>query len=376
MKKLLTGLLTFSSIGLLMLASCKKSDKMVTDAGSTSSTLSVSTTSPVLNTAMINDTSTIIKFTFTSPKYTYKGAGQQNEIQVDAAGDNWKNPAATVLTSNSEGFTTFALAKLLIGLQLPAGKQTTVNVRVANQMSAESALYSNVITLTVTPINLASWIYIVGQFQGWSTSSADSLISASSNGIYTGVIDFPPSSPGQNGFLILPTRSFNTKYATAGGPDTATTSSTYPTQFVTGGDNNFFVKTQGGYYILTLNTNTNILTIVPADSYSLIGSATPGTAWSTDTQMKFINDGKDNWVANNIPMIVGEYKFRLDDAWNTSWGPSATAGTVVTSGAVGDGNIQLTSAGNYDFTLYEAPTTLGSTSPAPLATTTFTAVKQ
>jgi hypothetical protein len=89
--------------------------------------------------------------------------------------------------------------------------------------------------------------------------------------------------------------------------------------------------------------------------------------------MKYVNDGNGLWVANNVPMIVGEYKFRQDGQWTNSWGPTSTAGTITDSSPIGDGNIQLTTAGNYNFTFYMPATVYGTT---PAVTTTYTAVKQ
>ena len=366
MKKLLTGLLTISTIGLLMLTSCKKNDKMVTDAGSTSSKLSVSNTSPTLSTAMINDTTTIIRFNFTAPNYTYKGAGQQNEIQIDAAGDNWKNPAATVLTSYSEGFTTFAFAKLLIGLQLPAGKQTTVNVRIANQLSAESALYSNVITLTVTPINLASFIYAVGAFQGWNAGSPDSLVSATSNGIYTGIIDF---TAGNNQFLILPAKNYNNKYATTQ-TSTPTTTVTY------NAGNNLIAPTAAGDYFVTFNLNTGAITFEQVNSYSAIGSSTPplGNNYSVDNEMKYVN-GDQQWELTIAMVETGGFKIRQNDDWTWSWGTLGTPDGVTLTDASG-GNINITTVGTYKLT-FNYPVAAYSISATPVpVTATYTLVQQ
>jgi hypothetical protein len=369
MKKLLTGLLTISSVGLLMLTSCKKSDKLATDTGSTASTLTVSTTSPALSAAMINDTSTIIKFSFTSPNYTYKGAGQQNEIQVDAAGDNWKNPAETVLTSNSEGFTTFALAKLLIGLNLPAGKQTQVNVRVANKLSAESALYSNVVTLTVTPINLASWIYVPGDYEGWGNpgTKEDSLISASSNGIYTGIIDFRgyAGSTGTLQFKLVPVKgSWTVSYGDAGGGTISTS----------GG--NLSVPTAAPY-LLTVNLNTNTITMVPANYYSVIGDAALG--WSTDIPMNYINDGKGNWTLVTSLASTGAFKVRENDDWTYSWGipqaGSAGDGVANTLNDTKNNNITVPSTGNY-LVEFNEPASAQSSSFTPLVTTTYSVTAQ
>jgi len=374
MKKLLTTILALSGVALLMLSSCKKSDAPIITNGGTPGTLTASTTTPVLDRTKLSDTTYIVNFSFTAPKYNYS-AVVTNTLQIDSAGDNWVHPVSVTLGYNvlQQGYSTLNFNNLLLKI-VPAGITSKVNVRVQHALSSTVASYSNVESLTVSPFNLTSWIYVVGQFQGWNASTPDSLISTLGNGVYTGIINFVAGAPGFNQFLILPTKSFNTKYAT-NDPTTQFPSSTVAYN----APNNFNAPATAGYYIVTLNLNSNTIAFAPADYYSVIGSAALGwNATGDDSFMKYVNDGTGTWVLNNLPMTVGEYKFRLDAQWNTSWGPSATPNTVVTSGAVGDGNIQLTVAGNYNLTLVQPPTVVGATTPqpTPLATTTFTATKQ
>jgi hypothetical protein len=363
------------SLGLLILASCKKNDAVVTTNGGTPGKLSASSTNLVLDKTKVNDTSTAITFSFGAPQYGFKAA-VTSTLQIDVPSDNWKNPISATLASKvySQSYNTATFNNMLLKLNLAAGASSTVDVRVEYALSSTEISYSNVLPVTVTPFNLTSWVYVPGAYEGWSNPGPqmDSLVSVTGNGIYTGIINF---TAGNNQFLVIPVYgSWNNKWATSA-PATNPTGTSVNDPVVYNGANNFYAPVTAGYYLVTLNTVANTMSIVPADSYSLIGSAAPGTAWTTDTQMKFINDGNNTWVLNNVPMTVGEYKFRLDDAWNISWGPGATAGTAVTSGAVGDGNMQLTTAGNYNLTLVQPPTALGG-AVAPLATTTYTAVKQ
>src|SRR3546814_3971117 len=54
-----------------------------------------------------------------------------------------------------------------------------------------SAVFSNVVTVRSKPIPLTSWVYVPGGYQGWDPATADSLVSLTGNGIYTGIIAFP-----------------------------------------------------------------------------------------------------------------------------------------------------------------------------------------
>ena len=79
-------------------------------------------------------------------------------------------------------------------------------------------------------------------------------------------------------------------------------------------------------------------------NWGIIGSATP-TGWGSDTNMDYSLATK--LYSITIPMLVGEYKFRLDDAWITNYGDDANDLGLDSSGA----NIPITVAGNYRITV-------------------------
>jgi hypothetical protein len=95
---------------------------------------------------------------------------------------------------------------------------------------------------------LASYIYIVGAFQGWNAASPDSLVSATSNGVYTGTFAFP-AGPDNNQFLILPVKnSYDVKYAAANsnGPSSA---------LAIGANNNISSPAAAGTYAVRFDIN-------------------------------------------------------------------------------------------------------------------------
>jgi hypothetical protein len=371
MKKNLTKLLAVSGIGLLLLSACNKDGNLVKSNGGKAGTLTASVTTLPLDKTKLNDTSSVINFSFTKANYGYSAA-ITNTLQIDVPGDNWANPTSATLTNGvySQGFSTNTFNNLVLKLNVPAGVATPIVARIQQSISGQIApIYSNTLSLSVTAFDLTSWLYITGAFAQWENPGPleDSLVSVTGNGVYVGVINFNATGSGNNQFLVLPAKNWNNKYAT-NGSGTPSTTVTY------NGSNNFNAPTANGEYLVTVNLNSNTISIVQADYYSIIGSSTPGGNWSTDLWLKFVNDGNNNWVGT-FPMLAGEYKFRLDGQWNTSWGPGATAGSAVTSGATGDGNIQLSPAGTYTFTFNNPPTALGGL-VSPLGTTTFTAVKQ
>jgi hypothetical protein len=376
MKKNLTKLLAVGSLGLLLLPACKKSGDLVTTNGGKAGALTASATTLPLNKALVSDPTTAISFTFTKANYGYSAA-ITNTLQIDVPGDNWKNPISSTLAENvfSQGFSTGDFNNLALKLNVPAGVPTPIVARIQQSISASVApIYSNILTLTVTAFNLTSWVYVPGAYEGWSNPGAqeDSLVSLTGNGIYSGIINF---SAGNNQFLVIPVKgSWANKWATnASSSNPSGTSVTWPVTY--NGSNNYYAPVAAGYYLVTLNTVANTISIVPADYYSLIGSTTPGSAWSTDTPLKYINDGTGNWAISGVAMTVGlapnnGFKVRQDDAWASSWGTSSTAGILTdASGA----NIGIATAGNYNVTFTMPAASFGS---APATTAAYTLVQQ
>jgi hypothetical protein len=371
MKKVLTKYLALCSLALLMLPACKKNEAIVTSNGGKAGALNATTTTPVLNKSKLNDTTSVIQFNFTSPNYGYSAA-VTNTLQIDAAGDNWKNPASATLGTKvySQSYSTAVFNNLVLKLNLPAGSASQVMVRVMHTISASVApIYSNVLTLTVTPFNLTSWVYVPGAYEGWANPGPqeDSLVSITGNGIYVGIINF---TTGNNQFLITPTKGWANKYATTQSASTSGTSANYIVTY--NGSNNFYAPSAPGQYLVTLDLNANTLTIVPADFYSIIGDAAQG--WSTDVPMKYINDGNQSWVAN-LPLVsTGSFKIRQNDDWTYSWG-------VPKAGSVGDGiagalnntsnnNIPVATSGTYTVT-FGMPANVYNLSSAPSILATY-----
>ena len=136
MKKILTKFLAFSSIALLMLASCKKNDPIIKTNGGTAGTLSANSTTVTLAKSSYTDTATVVRFTFTKPAYGFSAA-VTNTLQIDSAGDNWKKPMSVTLGTNilSQGYNTADFNSLLLKLNLAAGVASQVNVRIEHSVS-------------------------------------------------------------------------------------------------------------------------------------------------------------------------------------------------------------------------------------------------
>jgi len=375
MKKVLTKVFVVSSLGLLMLASCKKNDPIATANLGKAGQLTSNTTSPDIQLSKVKDTSYIITFNFTASDYNAKIV-ESNILQIDSVGDNWKNPASYALPKGitTLGMSTATFDQLLLKAVSPGGGAKQVAVRVQHGLSGTTNVYSNVINMTVTPINLTSWIYVPGDYEGWKNDAnsanaphEDSLVSVTGNGIYTGIIDFRgyAGSSGSLQYKIVPVKgSWSVAYGDAGSGTISTS----------GG--NLTVPTAKPY-LLTVNLNNNTITAVPANWYSVIGDAALG--WGTDSEMKYLNDGSGTWVNTLALVSTGSFKFRENDDWTYSWG-------IPKPGEAGDGipntlndtknnNISVATSGNYKVIL-NYPATAASGSFVPATTVTYSATQQ
>ena len=75
-------------------------------------------------------------------------------------------------------------------------------------------------------------------------------------------------------------------------------------------------------------------------NWGIIGSATP-TGWDSDTNLDY--DLTTKKYSTTMNMVVGEFKFRLDDAWGVNYGDDGNNLSLEAGGA----NIPITSAGSY-----------------------------
>jgi hypothetical protein len=340
MKKIFTTLLAFGGIVLLMLASCKKDEnKVVVDIKTAKSTFSSNTTTPALSKAHLADVA--VTFTLKSPDYGFQSA-VSNSIQFSTS-DNFASVKEVSLDikATSKAFNVLDFNNILLAMNLPTGVSTTLKARLKTQFtgSAVTPTYSSVVSLTVTPFPLTSFIYLGGAYEDWAVPSpnVDSLLSATSNGIYTGIINFPA---GKLDFKVLPTsKNYDGNYGSDGAGKI--------TQG-TGNPPNITAPTAGLTWV-TVDMNAKTISFEPVKYYySLIGSATPGVAWNTDTDLKYDN-GNQVWQAN-ITLVAGEMKVRRNHDWGTSYGPPKVGADGSTLASSDTDNIPVAAAGTYHFT--------------------------
>lgn len=322
--------LTFLSVALL---GCKKDETLTKVGSGTPAVLSASATSVVLTKPNIANTA--VTLNLTKPDYGFSSAAT-NTLQLSTSA-SFATTKDFVLNAGTltKSFTVLDFNALLLSMNLPTGVASTVNVRVKSTVSASIApIYSNTVAMTVTPFALIEQLIMPGAYQGWNPATADSLTSATGNGIYIGTIQFDASG---SMFKLIKGKSWAIpQYGVgAGGPGTLALGGgdiTGPTTSAPYTRENFQVTAD-------LNSNTIAYEL---NSWGIIGSATAG-GWGDDTVMKFNNTTK-KWTITGVVLTSGEFKFRKNHNWGTNLGGS---GGNLTSGG---GNIAV-AAGTYTITL-------------------------
>lgn len=337
MKKLFTQFALLSAALLFILSACKKDEtQAVLDVKSAGALKASATT---LNLTRDDAEKVAVTFDFTETDFGYNAAAN-NVLQIAVEGTNFATPKEVILEPKmlSKIFKVIDFNALMLSLGLPVSVDSKIQARLKSQLNDKVGLnYSNVINMTVNPFPLTSFLYVPGAYQGWNPSNAESLISPLSDNIYTGVINF---TPGNLMFKIVTKRSWGPPEYGKGASDGL---------IAIGGSDIAAPKT--GWQKLTANTTANTLTF---DDYSfgVIGSATPG-GWGDDTDMAYDN-ATQTWSVT-LPLIVGELKFRLNDAWAVNYG-----GKDGVLNQANDNNIKVPEAGTYkvSFSIPESTYTL------------------
>ena len=174
----------------LSLWSCKKDETKAVATTGTGAPLQASATNVVLDKSKL--TSTVVTFTLADANFGYQAA-VSNTLQLAVKGTNFAAPKEAILDAKAttKAYTGLDFNNLLLALGIPTTANTDVEVRIKSSISNSVApAYSNVVTISARPFPLTAWIYVPGNYQGWNPATADSLISATGNGVYTGVIAF------------------------------------------------------------------------------------------------------------------------------------------------------------------------------------------
>lgn len=310
----------------LSLWSCKKDETRTVSNVGAAGTLTASATT--LN--LVQTNASLAALTLTYPLATSTGyvVPVSSTLQFGLKGTNFATPTEVVVTSATYAPTVTQFNNMLLALGAKVGTPAQIEVRLKSGAAINDLTYSNVITINATPYLASAWIYVPGAYQGWNPSTADSLISKSSDGVYTGMIAF---TAGNLEFKVTPAKKWDIAFGDAGAGKISSSA----------GDNlkspDAIVKQ------VTVDLNKNTIVFGTPNEWALIGDATPG-GWNTDTDMKVTNDGKGLVYTLKTNLTVGEFKFRFGHAWDINLGGDANL-------TLNGGNIKVATAGTYTITL-------------------------
>lgn len=315
----------------MALWSCQKDETIATlNASGATSSLKASTASLAIDESMIANT--VITFNLTEPNFGFQAA-VTNVLQISTKADNFAVGKVKEFALDSKTFVRaykgVDFNNILLSLSIPTTANTDIVVRTKSSISSSVApVYSNVLTISARPFPLTAWVYLPGAYQGWNPSTADSLVSLTGNGIYTGVIFLDGGN-----FKVTPAKKWDVAYGSTGGNGISTT----------GGD---IASGVAGPKFVTVDLNANTIDIknaVTVSLWSIVGDATPG-GWGTDTNLKSLNDGKNTW-RTTVNLVAGKLKFRFKNDWSTNLGGPLGALTL------GGDDIVITTSGSYTITL-------------------------
>ncbi len=333
MKRWIHKSLLVSILSLAVFA-CQKVEDVVTVREGTAPALTASATNAVLLEEEVADSS--LAFTWTTSDFGFPAAVNY-VMQIGKAGNNFAQ-ARNIELGNSlrRRFTVGELNDIATELGLEPGVAGGLETRIRAEVSPNfPAAFSNVVNLSVTPFEPTApveptFIFVPGAYQNWTPATANRLVSREANGIYEGYVYF---TEGNLMFKFTPEPNWENDW---GGTSTATGGTLVPK----GSD--LRVPSAGQY---RLRADINALTwTLTRTNWGVVGNATPG-GWDTDTDMTF--DAAAKVLTVTMPLTVGEFKFRANDAWTLNLGAADTPGTLAYDGA----NIPVAVAGNYKITL-------------------------
>ncbi len=316
-------------LGLLGVACSKDETKLVAVPGDGAS-LQASASSVVL--AKENADEEALVLTWEAADFGFNAA-IINTLQIGVKGSNFENAKEIAFSAGDANyhFTTLELNAILLAMELPVEEVTDLELRVKSSISTNfTQLFSNVLPLAVTPYAAISYLYVPGAYQKaippgaeWAVETAESLVSPTSNGIYTGIIYFPEAD---SEFKVTPERSWDASYGDDGGGKISLSAS------------GNIKAPRAGNLELTVNTNENTISFKD-HSWGIVGDA--AVSWDEDTDMRYENS-TELWKAT-IDLSVGHIKFRKNNDWGTNYGG-------VNGNLTGD-DIAITDAGTYEVVL-------------------------
>lgn len=165
-------------------------------------------------------------------------------------------------------------------------------------------------TVTTYVATFPEKLYIPGSHQGWSPADAATImLSKSIKGYYEGIIDLTTADGSNALFKFSPNPAWEGDFG--GKVEADADKAGFYSGTVGASDN---IEVPSGVYVLMLNKKLNKINLVEIKSLGAIGTAFGG--WDQEIPMEW--DKETNVFTVTADVVPGEYKFRLNNAWDFS----------------------------------------------------------
>ena len=253
-------------------------------------------------------------------------------IQMDTVGGKFAAPQVFKIDNGySKELTVGELntAALLAGITANTKKTLEFRVVAFQGTNSVPSVVSNVLTLEATTYLPFLYLWVPGDYQGWSPNVAPQLgATVPKLNEFEGYVNVPAG--GSFEFKMTNAPDWN---HTAYGGDASTLSTS-------GG--NLKWPSGAGYYLVKANP-TALTWSATKTNWGIIGDATPG-GWDNSTDMTYDATNKV-WVINSVALSAKSMKFRANNGWDINLGGNLSGLTY------GGDNISISEAGNYKIVL-------------------------
>ena len=351
----------FLAGALLAMASCENDmEKLTYHSGEAQAAVLDTPAQTSLVLEARNEGNVALDLTWSKPDFGYE-AIVTNNVELDLASNNFSNPRTIASGSSTTLEHTITVGDLnsnIINLLADNGIEEDFStreyqLRIASSISIDAdTLYSNVITLTITPYSMDVQypkLWVVGKYCDWNHGNSQFLYSANFDDNYAGMIYFNGLA-NVEGWKLTPAGDWtNGEWGMSGTP-----AAEAPTQtLVTSGGGNITTYSHNSYYI-EFNTSTCELKVSQGrDFWGVIGI---NGKWGDNDDIEMTYEAaSDSNEGHNLTAVVevtngDTFKIRPDHAWDGE----INADNIAFEGDVakndGDNNLKLT-AGNGSYTI-------------------------
>lgn len=259
-------------------------------------------------------------------------------LQLAKAGTSFAKPVDVIglnALTTSIKYSEFNTKMVALEANMEQVNAMELRVKASIPNSAAAVIYSNPVTINVTPYTAKDFIYLVGAFNGWNVGEAVAMNRNMPGLKYEYYLNL---TAGNLEFKIVPQQgSWNNDM----GNDPANNG-----KLIVTGENNMSVSAPGYYRVNVDLTAMEWSTL--ATTWGVIGGF---NGWGGDQAMTY-DDVAGVWTTTFDIAAATEFKFRANGGWSLNFGDTGADGKLDEGGA----NIVIRDAGNYTITLNLKPT--------------------